>query len=526
MSVRTALWIEWLATAFVLIAALYFVVQTRQWRLMVDSATMHYVVYLLHHGMKAYAGITDNNMPGACLTEAVAMNVFGGSDMAWRVYDYALLALMAGAMCSIAWPYSRAAGLFAGALFALLHGSDGPWAAAEREQVVALCLVVACAALFAAVRQRRGWLLALSGAALMLATSIKPTFAPLLLALPLVLMRKLRREGVDIQPLRWFLLGVCVVLAADACFLLRYGSVHGFMFVLAHVLPAYARLSYSHTGMRELITFALPRTLWLPALAALCIALRPGGDDATSRNRKWETNMLLAMACFGLLSYFLQAKPFDHHRYPFVAFALLLIALQLFHGLRLDWRVASIACAGVLAVLAIAVPRYVQALRARPAGSELTQALERDLDGMGGRTQLQAKVQCFDLVYGCLNALYHLDLTEHTGFTGDLLLFSATDTQASAYYRQMYVDAERKDPAQVLVITNEWFGHANSFAKIETWPEFAQSLAANYTQVIAREFPDELNAQVERPMNSAEPPAYRIYVRKSLLAVRKTVQAR
>ena len=37
---------------------------------------MHYVVFLLKHGLKPYREISDNNMPGAYFTEAVAMRIF------------------------------------------------------------------------------------------------------------------------------------------------------------------------------------------------------------------------------------------------------------------------------------------------------------------------------------------------------------------------------------------------------------------------------------------------------------------
>ncbi len=50
--------------------ALYFVVRSWHWALLSDSATLHYVVFLMHHGFKPYREITDNNFPASYMAEA------------------------------------------------------------------------------------------------------------------------------------------------------------------------------------------------------------------------------------------------------------------------------------------------------------------------------------------------------------------------------------------------------------------------------------------------------------------------
>ena len=55
---------------------------------------MHYVNFLMSHGLQPYSQITDNNLPGAYLIESWAMHVFGGGDLAWRIYDFFLLGVL------------------------------------------------------------------------------------------------------------------------------------------------------------------------------------------------------------------------------------------------------------------------------------------------------------------------------------------------------------------------------------------------------------------------------------------------
>ncbi len=85
--------------------------------MLVDSPIMHYVNFLMRHGMRPYQEITDNNMPGAYLTEGWAMRVFGGGDLGWRVYDFFLLGVITAAVTTIAWHRDRLAGIYAGGIF-------------------------------------------------------------------------------------------------------------------------------------------------------------------------------------------------------------------------------------------------------------------------------------------------------------------------------------------------------------------------------------------------------------------------
>jgi hypothetical protein len=44
--------------------------------------------------------------------------------------------------------------------------------------------------------------------------------------------------------------------------------------------------------------------------------------------RNWEIQAVLSGVLFGLVSYFVQAKGFPYHRYPFIALSLLWVGLE------------------------------------------------------------------------------------------------------------------------------------------------------------------------------------------------------
>lgn len=489
--------------------AAFYIVTSLHWPLAVDSPVMHYVVFLMRHGLRPYLDITDNNLPGAYLTEAWAMSLFGTSDLSWRLYEFFLLTVFAAAAVVITLPYDWLAGLLAAGLFLLVHGSEGPFLAVEREQVMTTLLLVGYAALFLSVRRRMPALMLLFGLATALAGTIKPTVAPLGLALLALAFFALRARALrPAAYFAWAIAGFIAIASVVAAFFLHYHALSAFLFLTRRIIPSYVAL-YPPNG-HDLVTRIFPHSLIPVALLAVALAL-------LNRSRwSWERWALLLGAAFGLVSWFAQGKAFLHHRYALLTFLSLLFALEITPSLRLSGRPRLLAAAGMLYVSLVAVPYFAWQLHRAPTRNFLAPALAHDLTTLahGHPEILQDQVQCFDLVYGCLNALYHLNLVENSAFTGDLLLFQPHPTLASDFYQNLFRQRAAAHPAIVLVISDEWFGQPNSFAKLDTWPAFTRYLAANYTQVLTRSFPAE---QLPSPVRDApyQPPAYRIYVRTS-----------
>jgi hypothetical protein len=479
------------------VSAAYYVYGSWHWQLAVDSPVMHYVNFLMEHGLKPYSDITDNNMPGAYFTEAWAMRVFGAGDLGWRLYEFFLLAVLTGSLVVIAKPYDRLAGVFAGGLFIVMHGAEGQNFAVERELVILVLLTVAYAAIFTAERRRWPALMLLAGFTSGLAASIKPTFLPLPAALFAVMAFVLwRRKVSPASYLLWALLGLIAAAALDVRFLLHYNALPGFLFIMRKVLPAYGSLQ--RFGVGHLIGLLFPPGfIWLVLLCVAAGLARRGRHGAWT----WEQWAIAIGVVFGLLSYFVQGKGFEHHRYTYLVLLFLLLGIELLGALNRPGAPRVMAVAAVLYLLLWVVPYYGREIHRRGRGTAgIAGAMEGDLQALGGAADLQQKVQCFDLVYGCLNALYHLQIVENTGFTGDLLFFNQREDGAVKYYRDLYWSLEDRNPATVIVLSNEVLLQPNSFDKIYGYPRWAEYLARNFTQVNERRFPPNGDG-------------YRIYVR-------------
>lgn len=490
---------------------LFYIVLSWRWRLMVDASIMHYVVFLLRHGLRPYAEISDNNMPGAYFVEAAGMSLFGLSDLGWRLFEFCVLGSLAASLILLARRWDAMAGVFAGGMFVVLHSAEGPQYAAERELTLTLLLVLAYLALFRAVESRRYALMLPFGVLAGLASSIKPTFLPLPLALLLVAAFVLhRRHERPTALLAYSLLGMLAMLCCDLGFLWHEHALGAFWFILSSVLPAYVGIG-QRPPLILLLFGSLPKLgyplllLWLPLLVANW--RRYGPWD-------WQRWVLLLGAFFGLLSFALQRKGFLHHRYTFLVFFYLLVGLDIFLALAGRGWARMVAAAALLFALFVAVPRTLRVTRAIVGYSHLELALESDLTQLAPPPDLQGKVQCFDLVFGCLDALYHQRLLENSGFTGDLLFFPYRDSPATEYYRERFWEGARRRPAEVIVVSNQNLGRDNGFDKLQRWPAFDTWLEANYAPVVERHFTFEhFGSLYAKPVAPAEQDAYRIYIR-------------
>jgi hypothetical protein len=495
LSDRQVSYFRVLCMAVLFAGAVCYVLFTRHWQWMWDTQVMHYISFLLDHGKAPYKDIYDINMPGAYLAERWAIGVFGGGDLGWRLYEFTLLGAMTAAMIVIARPYDWLAGLFAGVLFSLLYGALGPFQAAQRDEVMTVLIFVGYALLFTAVR--RGWpaLMLPFGLALGIAILIKPTvlpFAVTLLLFPFFVLRSCGRPPTAYT--LFALTGFAIALGILLDFLLPQHALGPFLFILRRLVPYYSSLA--HPTLWVLIRRALPKTVLLYALIATVLA-------ATNKRRaNWEMWAIRLGFLFGAVSYFIQRKGYDYHRISYLCFGLLWVGLEFTAAMKdRGWR-RNLGVAGLAIAVLLMVPFNAYKLHTRQDTNPAALVLEQDLIRLGG-DRLQGKVQCLDLVGGCLSALYRLGLMQNTGFTGDLQFFGPDDGKVVPYYRNIFWDDIHRDPPEVILLSNEWYQESSySFDKLNTWPEFRDYLNSAY----------RLDATQGVFMLYGYPMVYRIYV--------------
>ncbi len=497
-----------------------FVVWSWRWPLVGDAALIHYIGFLIGRGWAPYRQLGDMNMPGSFLIEMAAMKVFGAGDLGWRLYDFSLLGVAAGAF----WVVTRRAGwfaaVFAGAMFALVHGRDGLAEGGQRDLTMAVCLVAATALLFVGVRRRAWWGFAGFGLLAGVALTIKPTALLVSLAQLGVAVWAVRRgkeptsQGRDVGPLLWAVAGMVVGPLAALGFLVREKAVGAFWVGLRTVVPYYASLG--HRGMGFLLLHSVSPLLPLVLIwAAVLVVARSRWD--------WERAMLGWGAGLGLVSYVVQARGLPYYRYPLLAFLLPLMAVDFAEAIRRErWEGLRGKVAGGLAVAGLLVgglwlgpQSAVLAHRYRWWETDFISTLQGDLQRRGGRgldgTGLDGRVQCVDSISGCGATLYRMRLAPATGVLSDFLLFGPESAAAVRNARAEFVDGVQKRPPQVVVVSS-WLhmDGPDGYAKLQRWPWMEDWLAREY-----RLETDWRPGRRTRWWSREETPAgYRIYVRR------------
>ena len=469
-----------LATSLI-VSALLFVLWSRHWPLVGDASLIHYIGFLIQHGLAPYRVVGDMNMPGSFLIEMAAMHLFGPDALAWRIFDFTLLAIATASFAILTRRSGWFPAIFAGALFALVHGRDGLVQGGQRDLTMAVLLVAGTAALALAVRRRSTAAMAAFGLLAGLALSIKPTAIPLSLAQLIIAFYVLRKRKVPLaKPLTAAITGVLIAPMIALAFLIQQQAVAAFWANLHGLVPYYASLGHKPLGFLLLhsISPLMPLVLiWL----AILVLLRPRLD--------WERGLLLSGVAFGLLSYILQARGFPYYRYPLLAFLLPIMALDFTEALPIPRAATlqrkSVAMLAVIALAAgglfLAPQSAILIHRYRWWETDFNTTLEQNLNRLGGQ-RLSGHIQCIDSISGCDTTLYKMQLLPATGILLDFPLFGEDRLPVVQQARAHFREAVFQNPPQIIVVTSALYVDGpGDYQKLARWPELTAFLATNYT---------------------------------------------
>jgi hypothetical protein len=459
------------------ICSLLFFFWSWKWPLVGDASLIHYICFLMDHGMAPYRDLGDMNMPGVYIIEWTVMHTLGGGELAWRLFDFALMGFAAAAIFVITCP-DWFAGLFAASLFILVHGRDGLAQAGQRDLTMSICLLVGTAFLFTGVRQTRRWPFVLFGFFSGVAATIKPTILPFGVALLILAVVTLRRRAQPIASCVFgasaaFLIGPLIALG----FLIEKDALGAYIKGLSGIVPYYASLGHKAPGF--LISHSISPLMSIVVIWLVLIGIR-------RPKLSWERVALLCGIAFGLLSYVVQARGYPYYRYPLLAFLLPLIAIDFTAALRVhSGRIGR--CSSVLAAIGlitgslVIAPTSIVLIHRYARHADFITSLEQTLREMGG-SKLSGNIQCIDSISGCGTTLYKMRIVQSTGVLSDFLLFGPQTKVVIRSTRQQFFQEITSNPPLVIVVS-AWLhidGPGN-YQKLERWPGLSDFLARKYT---------------------------------------------
>ena len=273
------------------------------WPLVGDAAIFHFIAGQMRMGAIPYRDIVDINMPLIYFVHAAIVEVGGMSDVAWRAFDLAFAALMAGLIVALVWPAGRPFAVHAALIVLATHLLLGPYAAGQRDYLMSIPALAAAlvSARAAENPQRRRLDLLLAGACAVIAAAIKPS-GLLLLALPALTMAGLRRREAA-----WLVAGAAGTGLVLLGVMAASGALAPFIAMLRDLMPLYAALD-----SRKLSDIVKDTAGWLAPTDGLALA----AALAIAVPKPPRARALIGLTLFGLIHLLAQGKGWFYHGYP------------------------------------------------------------------------------------------------------------------------------------------------------------------------------------------------------------------
>lgn len=456
-----------------LVCFLYALIVSWRWPVIHDAAIMHYVVFLMDHGMAPYRDIVDINMPGAYLTEWLAVHLLGPGDLAWRVFDLLEMLVATAACCVLARRVDWRAGLLAGLLLSVAHMANGAIEVGQRDWTITVLLLAGYACLLLALQRAQPAWMAAFALACGAAAAVKPLAAPIPFFLLGITCLNARQQNRPLRPyLLWSGAGTVLAAAVFFGFLAAYHVTADFFAMLRGSLAFYTSVGNKPYPLMAQLALGRYITALLAATLGFGIWLRGW--------RNPEQLILLSGILFGAALYFGQHKGWSYHRLTLLAFALLWMSRAAYDATCRRGAVRW-AGAGVLVLLLIyAADRWTREVQSQSFDDRMQNALQRDLQAAGG-SSLSGSVQCLEMGNGCITDLYRMRLVQSTGFLSDFFLFAAQPQPALEMLRAQLLHALMAHPPRaIVVVASDWAGGAPVFQPTQNWPAFAAWLQQRY----------------------------------------------
>jgi hypothetical protein len=465
----------WLAACLVV-----FTLRSIHWPQVNDPAQISYLCFLMDHGFAPYRSLIEMNMPGIYLTNWAVAHLLGAGSLSWRAFDLLLISAAVAAMIFIARTHDWLYGFFAGAIFALFHGQDGPAQLGQRDFIVTVLFLCAYAFLFEALRRDKKWLLLLFGIFAAAPITYKPQALLLTLFLLVALCWRLRSQQKPfLAAATLSIAGMTVPILLVLGFLLKEHALKAFLVTEQTLLPYYATLG--RHSLPSLLRLLLVNSIGALLFLAIVIAILQHSQWT------WERTVLLAGILFGAASDIAQGKGFLYHRYPFAAFVLLWVALEFAAAMRRPGYPRKLAYAGLL-YGAIIAGMFTARASHRTWDESYTLALQHDLIALN-QSNLSDSVQCVTMSPECATTLYRMHLVQSTGLVYDYYIFGPGNNRAIAYVRQRFWTQFIANRPRVIIL-GRWLypEHADDYSKLNRWPAFRDYLNDHYALYTERSF--------------------------------------
>jgi hypothetical protein len=474
---------------------------TLRWRLPWDPAIVCYAGYLMHEfHYVPYRDFFEQNMPGTFFINAILVALTGCRDLAFRIADVSLLAVVLANTFFILRKINALFALFVSLVCGFGFFFYGQAVSLQKEFFILVFLTTSLTAYsYIANTVIRSAMVSLL---LGMCVTIKPHSV---VVFPVFLFLLIREECNKGRSLKSLASAVSVSLAAFSAplalmlfYLWTHGALPSFLDLATNYWPLFAhidkhlvyRVGWDRTAfvIKEFLKFGDHSLLLLPAFVGFKFA----------GNGKCRGTYLLFAGGAAVFSAYpaLSGQFHDYHLFPFLYFTLIAASfsvIHLFTDCKLGKKSLTIRWLLMVSLLFYLIPQSVLRTINLPVGNPRTERTDKFVEYLRGEhVTKQTRVQPLDYVGG--GAVYAMFITGVRPGTRFLLDFFFYHSVSTPYIRQLrrqfLAELYAHKPDYVIQITSEdklWIsGHDTSreFAELKEFLAkyyFADVTSNDYT---------------------------------------------
>ncbi|MBX6379653.1 MAG: glycosyltransferase family 39 protein [Thermoflavifilum aggregans] len=286
-------------------------------------------------GAIPYKEIFDMNMPGTYWIHMATLQLFGESNLGFRIVDLLFLCITLFAGGKILKPFGITSILLFVISFAGIHLSGGEVAMGERDFFMIACISVSIWLFLNAQKKFYFLNLFLSGIFLGYATGIKPTgiLFFILLCGALFLSQKDDHKKM-LKGTLFITIGYLFFPALFVLWIVDKGGLSSFLDMLIHYLPIFNK------GAKNSI-FTLISTIWRTPVGILLVffilSIPFLKELIHDNSKKRIINLLILFGIlFSLMHYLVQGTNFYYHLYPLYFFSSVFLSIIIYYLLGSD----------------------------------------------------------------------------------------------------------------------------------------------------------------------------------------------
>jgi len=484
-SIQPALYLLWGITLMILAIIPVLIYKSRTWPLLWDAAVFHYMAWLITEGAVPYRDIFDVQFPGTYIVHLFIINLFGGGDVAWRVFDLSCLVIIDALIILFCRPFGKLAVFIGVALFSAFHLYNGPLYTGQRDYYLIMFII---AGMYFVARhiensKFKPHLLVVGGVFLGAAVSIKPYAGLLCLVLLAIVFFFAVRGGLKwLKPLILFTVSASLVPGLLMLWLWVIGGLQPFFDILFnYLLPFYSKFTFQPFTETVLRSFS-----GFPSFEIIIVATIALVNIVINKELRPRRMLLLTGMLYGFFHFIFQGRN-SYQLYPFVFFAFLIVA-SWSHDItrKIPGLLKCIMFLILLHCCLLALYRSSSTLVAPPlfhiTNSKCKENLVQDLHG---RVSSGDTVQVMDTISGGIYALYAMRYKQPTRFLYDAPFFHDRESDYIQNLRNEFLhDLKTRPPLYFVLSKRSW--PINGYERLDTFPELREWLSENYILDIER----------------------------------------